>query len=98
MIIGRGKEYLSTKAAEAPEPCQVRSGTDDPCRRPATVRIGGVSFCGPCAREQEAYFAVGELTEEPRSPHDDERLVGLLGRMRSSIQRRRIRASSADAA
>jgi hypothetical protein len=23
-----------------------------------------VAFCGPCAREQEAYFAIGELTHE----------------------------------
>lgn len=98
MIISREKENLSTKVREAPEPCQVRSGTDNPCRRPASVRIGGVSFCEPCAREQEAYFAIGELTEESRSPHDNERLVGLLDRMRGSIRRRRIRASSADAA
>ena len=98
MIISREKENLSTKVTEAPEPCQVRSGTDNPCRRLASVGLGGVSFCEPCARQQEAYFAVGELTEEPRSPHDDERLVGLLDRMRGSIRRRRIRASSADAA
>jgi hypothetical protein len=98
VIISREKENLSTKVTEAPEPCQVRSGTDNPCRRLASVRIGGVSFCEPCAREQEAYFTVGELTEEPRNPHDDERLVGLLDRMRGSIRRRRIRASSADAA
>ena len=24
----------------------------------------GVAFCGPCARQQEAYFAIGELTHE----------------------------------
>jgi hypothetical protein len=24
----------------------------------------GVAYCGPCAREQEAYFAIGELTDE----------------------------------
>ncbi|MDP8974234.1 MAG: hypothetical protein M3N45_13975 [Actinomycetota bacterium] len=98
MIISREKEDLSTKVTEAPDPCQVRSGTDDPCHRPASVRIWGVPFCEPCAREQEVYFAVGKLTEEPRSPHDDERLVGLLDRMRGAIRRRRIRASSADAA
>jgi hypothetical protein len=23
----------------------------------------GIAFCGPCAREQEAYFAIGELTQ-----------------------------------
>jgi hypothetical protein len=27
----------------------------------------GIAFCGPCAREQEAYFAIGELTQEKRS-------------------------------
>jgi hypothetical protein len=31
------------------------------------VEILGVAFCGPCARQQEAYFAIGELT------HEDER-------------------------
>ncbi len=98
MIISREKEDLSTNVTKAPEPCQVRSGTDNPCYRPASVRIGGVPFCEPCAREQEAYFAVGELTEEPRSPHDDERLVGMLDRMWGAIRRRRIRASTADAA
>ncbi len=98
MIINWEKENLSTTITEAPEPCQVRSGTDDPCHRPASVRIGGVPFCETCGREQEAYFAVGELTEQPRSLHDDERLVGLLDWMRGSIRRHRIRASSADAA
>jgi hypothetical protein len=24
----------------------------------------GVAFCGPCARQQEAYFVIGELTHE----------------------------------
>jgi len=28
------------------------------------VEILGVAFCGPCARQQEAYFAIGELTHE----------------------------------
>jgi len=28
------------------------------------VEILGVAFCGPCAREQEAYFAIGELTQQ----------------------------------
>ena len=44
--------------------CGVRSGTDSPCLRPAALEIGGVPFCKRCAREQEAYFAVGELTQE----------------------------------
>lgn len=44
--------------------CQVRSGTNNPCLRQATVEIGGVAFCERCAREQETYFALGELTQE----------------------------------
>jgi hypothetical protein len=28
------------------------------------VEILGVGFCGQCAREQEAYFAIGELTQQ----------------------------------
>jgi hypothetical protein len=47
-----------------PGPCQVRSRTERPCLRSAEVEILGVAFCGPCAREQEAYFAIGELTHE----------------------------------
>ena len=45
-------------------PCQVRSRTENPCLRSAEVEIRGVAFCGPCAHEQEAYFAIGELTHE----------------------------------
>ncbi len=47
--------------AKMPVLCEVRSKTDGPCYRRAVVEIRGVAFCGPCAREQEAYFAVGEL-------------------------------------
>ena len=28
------------------------------------MEILGVAFCGPCARKQEAYFSIGELTPE----------------------------------
>jgi len=45
-------------------PCQVRSNTESPCPRRAVVEILGVDFCGPCARQQEIYFAIGELTQE----------------------------------
>ena len=41
----------------------MRSRADSPCPRTAEVEILGVAFCGACAREQEAYFAIGELTE-----------------------------------
>ena len=63
--------------------CQVRSGADSPCQRLAVVQIRGVPFCEPCAHEQEAYFAIGELTEEPQYIRD-ERLVEMLSRMRRS--------------
>jgi hypothetical protein len=72
------------------EQCRVRSGTDNPCLRPAVVKVRGILFCEPCAREQETYFAIGELTEEPRSLQDDERLVGLLGRMGASRSLRHV--------
>jgi hypothetical protein len=52
--------------AEVTKPgrCQVRSETESPCPRRAEVEIFGVAFCGPCAREQGVYFAIGELTDE----------------------------------
>ena len=53
-----------TEAATKPEPCQVRIYTESPCPRSAEVEILGVAFCRRCAREQEAYFAIGELTHE----------------------------------
>jgi hypothetical protein len=53
-----------TEVTTKPGPCQVRSKTESPCPRSAEVEILGVAFCGPCARKQEAYFAIGELTHE----------------------------------
>jgi hypothetical protein len=50
--------------ATMPAPCQVRSRTESPCLRRAVVEIRGVAFCGACAREQEAYFAIGELVAQ----------------------------------
>ena len=52
------------KAMTKPGSCQVRRRTESPCPRRAEVEILGVAFCGPCARQQEAYFAIGELTHE----------------------------------
>jgi hypothetical protein len=69
--------------------CRVRSGTDDPCLRPAAVEFSGVPFCEPCAREQEAYFAIGDITEASSQRLDDEEsLVDMLEWMRR-IKRRR---------
>ena len=53
-----------TRATTKPGPCQMRSKTENPCLHRAVVEIHGIPFCEGCAREQEAYFAVGELTQE----------------------------------
>ncbi len=61
------------------------SETDRPCPRLAVVEVWGLPFCERCAREQEAYFAIGELTtqgEEQTRGLSDEPLVEALGRMR----------------
>ena len=53
-----------TEATMSLVPCQVRSETNSPCPYRAVVEIWGVALCEACAREQEAYFAIGELTQE----------------------------------
>ena len=55
-----------TQATTKPVPCQVRSKTQSPCLHRAVAEIRGMPFCEGCAREQEAYFAIGELTQEPQ--------------------------------
>ena len=70
--------------------CQVRSETESPCLRPAAVEIGGIPFCKRCACDQEAYFAVGELTQaltsdracQVQSFHRGEQLSETLRRVR----------------
>ena len=47
-------------------PCQVRSKTQRPCPHQAVLEIWGIPFCERCAREQEAYFAIGKLTLGPQ--------------------------------
>jgi hypothetical protein len=71
-----------TEAAAKPGPCQVRTKTESPCPRSAEVEILGVAFCGPCAREQEAYFAIGELTHEDTEGLRSEPLAAALKMMR----------------
>jgi len=56
-----------TEATTKPGRCQVRSRTESPCPRRAEVEILGVAFCGPCARRQEAYFAIGELMQQEKA-------------------------------
>ena len=60
----------------------MRSKTESPCPRRAEVEILGVAFCGPCAREQEAYFAIGELTHEEAQGLRSKPLAEALERMR----------------
>ncbi len=79
-----------TKAMVELGRCQVRSGTDLPCRHPAVVKIRGIPFCESCAREQEAYFTIGELTETSTHPHDNRSLVGILAERIWWIRRRRV--------
>src|SRR5215208_5148528 len=90
----RRKEGLliKTTSEQEQQQCKVRSGTDIPCLRPAVVKVKGIPFCEPCAREQEAYFAIGELTEV-REGLREEPLVELLNRMRRTTRTRRRRRS-----
>ena len=68
--------------AKTPVPCEVRSKTEGPCPHLAVVEIRGVAFCGPCAREQEAYFAIGELTQDETQGSRSKPLAEALEKMR----------------
>ena len=68
--------------AMIPGRCQVRSRTESPCLRSAEAEILGVVFCGPRAREQEAYFAIGELMQEDTEGLRSEPLAAALKMMR----------------
>jgi hypothetical protein len=46
------------------------------------VEILGVAFCRPCARQQEAYFAIGELTHEEARDLHSKTLAEVLERKR----------------
>lgn len=65
-----------TRVVAEPGTCQVRSGADNPCISLAVVNVFGVPFCEKCAREQEAYFAIGEMTQS-REPEFVEELKRL---------------------
>ncbi len=62
--------------------CQVRSKTDRPCPRPAVVEIWGTPFCERCAREQEAYFAIGALAQAQGFTTADRKLAGHIAQAR----------------
>jgi hypothetical protein len=70
-----------TEALTKQEPCQVRSRTESPCPRRAEVEILGVAFCGPCARKQQVYFAIGELTQGEKEGLRSEILAEALKRI-----------------
>ncbi len=65
-------------------PCQMRIKTESPCPYRAVVKIRGIAFCGPCAREQEAYFTIGELTRETQGLRSKP-LVKALERIRREL-------------
>ena len=76
--------------------CQVRSKTESPCLHRAVVEIQGIPFCEACAREQEAYFAIGELTRETQDLRSEplgktlgETLGKTLGETLGGMRRRR---------
>jgi hypothetical protein len=69
------------EARRKPGEYQVRSKTQSPCLHQAVVEIRGIAFCERCAREQEAYFAIGELTRGKHSLRSKP-LAKALARMR----------------
>ena len=93
---------MRTEATTELGPCRVRSETDHPCPRPAVIKICGVPFCELCAREQEAYFAVGELTQALAADRTNraldfrhaEPVVEMLDRMRWELTRRLVEAGT----
>ena len=62
--VSRREEEGPSSGTTEQGPCRVRIRTDRPCLRRAVAEVRGVPFCERCAREQEAYFAIGELTQE----------------------------------
>ena len=59
-----GSDALSLFATAKLGPCQVRSKTEHPCPHQAVMESWGIPFCEACAREQEAYFAIGKAHDE----------------------------------
>ena len=79
------------QATTKPVPCQVRSKTESPCLHLAVVEIRSIPFCEACAREQEVYFAIGELTQERqdlRSEPLGKTLEGCAASSRMAVPRR----------
>ncbi len=89
---------MSKIATNKLERCQVRSGKDLPCNRPAAVRLQGIPFCELCASEQQAYFAIGGLTEAVEQAGGEEfaMVVDLMKKIR--LRRQRVQAPEPGAA
>jgi hypothetical protein len=89
----RRKKVLLTQATTKAGPCQVRSRTQSPCLHQAVVEIRSIPFCEACAREQEVYFAIGELTQEEtrdlRGQPLSKSLGKTLGEMLDKMRRQR---------
>ena len=87
------RKVLLSDAVTQEGACQVRSRTQSPCLHQAVVEIRGMPFCGACAREQEVYFAIGELTHEEtrdlRSEPLSKSLGETLGEMLDGMRRQR---------
>ncbi len=78
----RSRRVIFT-GATMPALCEVRGKTESPCPRRAAIKIRGVAFCEACAREQEAYFAIGELAAQDEGQGlRGEQLAEALKRMR----------------
>lgn len=98
-MVGSGCGFWPTAANEGLRRCQVGNETDRPCLRPAAMEIRGVLFCEQCVREQEIYFAIGELTQEQTDSQArqdqgfrNRLLVAALARVKRSIAGRVARA------
>ena len=76
----RGEEIFLIGATTELGPCQVRSKTEHPCPHQAVMVFWGIPFCEACAREQEAYFAIGKLTMQAQKLVSDPELARLIAR------------------
>jgi hypothetical protein len=89
----RSRKVLLIDTVTQQGPCRVRSRTQSPCPHQAVVEIRGIPFCEACAREQEVYFAIGELTQEETRDLCGEPLSKALGEtlgeMLDGMRRRR---------
>jgi hypothetical protein len=83
------------QATTGPALCQVRSQTESPCLHRAVVEVRGIPFCEACAREQEVYFAIGELTREETQGLRNEPLSKTLGKTLARLRRQRMDGGAA---